>query len=79
MKTLIRTAAAAIALALPIATFAQSNAPVTRAGVLAQVVQPDSAGDDPAGGNAHYPAAIEAAQARIDARQTDEYLSLIHI
>jgi hypothetical protein len=73
MKTLIQTAAIAMALALPVAAFAQSDAPVTRAEVQAQLRQLESAGYNPAGDKAHYPAGIEAAQARIDAQHADEY------
>jgi hypothetical protein len=73
MKTLIQTAAVAIALALPVAAFAQSNAPVTRAEVQAQLEQLKSAGYNPAGDKVHYPSGIEAAQARIDAQHEDAY------
>ncbi|MEM5342794.1 DUF4148 domain-containing protein [Paraburkholderia azotifigens] len=73
MKTLIQTAAVAMALALPVAAFAQSNAPVTRADVQAQLEQLESAGYNPAADKVHYPAGIEAAQARIDAQHTDGY------
>ncbi|MBN3755530.1 DUF4148 domain-containing protein [Paraburkholderia sp. Tr-20389] len=77
MKTLIRTAAVAMALALPIAAFAQSSAPVTRADVRAQLAQLESAGYSPAGDNAHYPTGIEATQARIDSQHADEYGGVI--
>jgi hypothetical protein len=39
MKSLIQTAAVAVLLALPIASFAQSNEPATRAQVQAQLAQ----------------------------------------
>jgi hypothetical protein len=68
MKSLIQTAALAVALALPIAAFAQSNQPVTRAEVQAQLTQLEQAGYKPGGDHATYPAGIQAAEARV-ARQ----------
>lgn len=73
MKTLIRTAAVATLLALPIACFAQTTAPVTRADVEAQLTQLEQAGYKPMSDRTQYPANIEAAQARLDARQAGAY------
>ncbi|ALP66400.1 MULTISPECIES: DUF4148 domain-containing protein [Paraburkholderia] len=73
MKTLIQTAAVAVLLALPIASFAQTTAPVSRAEVEAQLAQLESAGYNPSGDKAHYPANLEAAQARLDAQHGDGY------
>lgn len=73
MKSLIHTAAVAVLLALPVASFAQTNAPVTRADVQAEFVQLELAGYNPASDNAHYPANLEAAQARIRAQDASEY------
>ena len=73
MKTQIKTAVVAMFVALPIAAFAQSNAPVTRADVQAQLMQLESAGYHPMGGKAHYPTDLEAAQARIDAQPAGGY------
>lgn len=66
MKSLIQAAAVAALLALPVASFAQSNAPVTRAEVNAQLVQLEKAGYSPAADHTQYPAGIQAAEARID-------------
>jgi hypothetical protein len=73
MKTQLKTAIAALFIALPVAAFAQSNGPVTRADVQAQLKQLESAGYNPAGDKAHYPAGLEAAQARIDAQNAGAY------
>ncbi|MBP0592577.1 DUF4148 domain-containing protein [Paraburkholderia sp. LEh10] len=73
MKSLIQTAAVAMLVALPIAAFAQTNAPVTRAEVQAELAQLERAGYNPAADNAHYPASLEAAQARIDAQGAGGY------
>jgi hypothetical protein len=60
--------ALAFALAAPVVSFAQSNQPVTRAQVNAQIVQLEKAGYNPAHLNdAKYPADIQAAEARVDA------------
>ena len=66
MKSLILTAAVAIPLALPIASFAQSNEPATRAEVQAQIAKLEQAGYHPAGDHTHYPARIQAAEASVD-------------
>ena len=52
---------------VPAVSFAQSNGPVTRADVRAQLVQLEKAGYNPAGDQINYPANIQAAQARVDA------------
>ena len=49
MKTLIRVAVVALALS-PILSFAQSNEPVTRAQVRADLVELEQAGYDPSNG-----------------------------
>ncbi|CAB3776943.1 hypothetical protein LMG28614_00317 [Paraburkholderia ultramafica] len=68
MKTLISAVVVAAALVVPVASFAQSNQPVTRAQVRAELVQLEKAGYNPAGDHATYPANIQAAQARVDAQ-----------
>ena len=73
MKTLIQTAAVAVLLTLPVASFAQTNAPVTRAEVQAQLEQLERAGYNPAADKAHYPANRQVAQARIDAENAGAY------
>lgn len=68
MKSLIQAVAVAVALVVPVASFAQSNAPVTRAQVRAELVQLEKAGYRPGDGdNAHYPDAIQAAEAKVAA------------
>jgi hypothetical protein len=73
MKTLIKTVAVAALFALPIASFAQTTAPVSRAEVEAQLTQLENAGYNPVGDKAHYPANLEAAQARLDAQHANGY------
>ena len=71
MKSLVVTAAAAVLLAAPALSFAQS-APshVTRAQVLQELVDLESVGYNPARGEAgNYPEDILAAQARLDAKR----------
>ena len=69
MKTLISAVVVAAALVAPVASFAQSNQPVTRAQVRAELVQLEKAGYNPAGDNITYPAQLQAAQARVDAQE----------
>ena len=68
MKTLISAVVVAAALAAPVASFAQSNQPVTRAQVRAELVQLEKAGYNPTGDHIDYPANLQAAQARVDAQ-----------
>ena len=69
MKSLIQAVVVAAAIAAPVAVFAQSNAPVTRAQVKAELIQFEQAGgrtnfsNDP-----YYPADAQQAQARVDAQ-----------
>jgi len=67
-KALICLALAAGALAAPVLSFAQSNAPVTRAEVRADLVRVEQAGYQPGGGSdINYPTDIQAAEAKIAA------------
>jgi hypothetical protein len=68
MKTLISAVVVAAALVAPVASFAQSNQPVTRAEVRAQLAQLEKAGYNPGGDRTNYPANLQAAQARVDAQ-----------
>ncbi|MDR6410233.1 DUF4148 domain-containing protein [Paraburkholderia terricola] len=68
MKSLIQAVVIAAALAAPVASFAQSNQPVTRAQVRAELIQLEKAGYQPGRDDPHYPADIQAAQARVDAQ-----------
>jgi hypothetical protein len=69
MKSLIQAVVVAAALAAPVMSFAQSNSTITRAQVRAELVQLEKAGYHVGDGdNAHYPEAIQAAQAKVDAQ-----------
>ncbi|MGN6668302.1 MAG: DUF4148 domain-containing protein [Trinickia sp.] len=69
MKSLIQAVVVAAAFAAPVAVFAQSNAPVTRAQVKAELIQFEQAGgrtnfsNDP-----YYPDDAQVAQARVNAQ-----------
>jgi len=70
MKSRIQTVAVAVALVVPVVSFAQSNGPVTRAQVRAELVQLEQAGYHVGDGDqAHYPDAIQAAEAKVAAQQ----------
>jgi hypothetical protein len=70
MKAIVKTAAIVVALAIPALSSAQtSNGPMTREQVRAQLIQLEQAGYNPARGNrGTYPAEIQAAQARVAAK-----------
>ncbi|MBN3811742.1 DUF4148 domain-containing protein [Paraburkholderia sp. Ac-20347] len=71
MKSLVQVAAVALALTLPVASFAQSNGGLTRAQVRAELVQLEQSGYRPGDGdNAHYPEAIQAAEAKVAAQNS---------
>ncbi|CAG9268118.1 DUF4148 domain-containing protein [Paraburkholderia unamae] len=66
MKNLIQAVVVAAALAAPVAVFAQSNQPVTRAQVRAELVQLEKVGYHVGDGDqAHYPDAIQAAEVKV--------------
>ncbi|MPW22747.1 DUF4148 domain-containing protein [Paraburkholderia sp. CNPSo 3157] len=65
----LRSLAIAAVIALPAVSFAQSNQPVTRAEVRAQLVELQKAGYNPASDQTQYPQNIQAALARIDAQR----------
>ena len=68
MKSLIQAVVVAAALAAPVAVFAQSNQPVTRAQVRAELVQLEQTGWRPGeGDHTTYPAQIQAAEAKVAA------------
>jgi len=72
MKSLIQAVIVAAALAAPVAVFAQSNQPVTRAQVRAELVQLEKAGYHPGDGDrTTYPAQIQAAEAKVAAENGD--------
>ncbi|MEQ5843828.1 hypothetical protein BWP39_29680 [Paraburkholderia acidicola] len=69
MKSLIQAVVVAAALVAPVAVFAQSNAPLTRAQVRAELVQLEKAGYQPgAADNTTYPVQIQAAEAKVAAQ-----------
>ncbi|QCP49186.1 DUF4148 domain-containing protein [Trinickia violacea] len=65
MKSLIKAVAVALVLAAPVASFAQSNQPVTRAQVRADLVQVEKAGYSIGGDKTTYPERIQAAESRV--------------
>jgi hypothetical protein len=68
LKSLIPAVALASVLAAPGVSFAQSNAPVTRAQVLNELVQVEKAGYHVGGDQTTYPAGIQAAEAKVAAQ-----------
>jgi hypothetical protein len=68
MRSLIQFAVVAAALASPIATLAQSAAPLTRAQVKAELAQLQQAGYSPSRDDPNYPSNIQAAEARLVAQ-----------
>jgi opacity protein-like surface antigen len=68
MNSLIKAVALAVVIAAPVASFAQSNQPVTRAEVRADLARVEQAGYDPRDW-VHYPENIQAAEARVSAQQ----------
>jgi Domain of unknown function (DUF4148) len=68
-KALVCLSLAAVALTAPVLSFAQSNGPLTRAEVRADLVRVEQAGYNPSLGNdIHYPADIQAAEAKVAAQ-----------
>ncbi|RAS35431.1 DUF4148 domain-containing protein [Paraburkholderia bryophila] len=65
MKSLIQAVVIAAALVAPVASFAQSNQPVTRAQVRSELIQLEQAGYQPGRADPYYPADIQAAQSRV--------------
>lgn len=71
MKSLIQAVVIAATLAAPVAVFAQSNQPLTRAQVREELIQIEKAGYNPASSNPYeYPANIQAAEARVAAQNS---------
>ncbi|RFU48510.1 DUF4148 domain-containing protein [Paraburkholderia sp. DHOC27] len=65
----IQSLLVAAAVALPALSFAQSNQPLTRAEVRAQLVELEKAGYKPTADETHYPEDIQSAEARVGAQQ----------
>ena len=72
-KAIVCLALAGAALSAPALSFAQSNAPVTRAEVRSDLLQVEQAGYNPARAeDAQYPADIQAADAKVAAQSAHE-------
>ena len=70
VKSLIHSIAVALAFVVPVASFAQSNGPVTRAQVRSELVQLEKAGYHVGvGEHTTYPREIQAAEAKVAAQQ----------
>jgi hypothetical protein len=69
MKSYLEAIVIAALITAPLAAFAQSNQPLTRAQVREQLVQVEKAGYNPMDWM-HYPDNIQAAEARVAAEQT---------
>jgi hypothetical protein len=68
MKSSIQAVLAAAFLAVPIASFAQQNGPVTREQVRAELIQLQQAGYNGNASDTTYPADLQAALARVAAQ-----------
>jgi Domain of unknown function (DUF4148) len=68
LKSLIPAVALASALVAPAVSFAQSNGPVTRAQVRAELVQLEKTGYHVSDGQTTYPDEIQAAEAKVTAQ-----------
>lgn len=70
MRSLVQAALGVVVLSAPAFSFAQSNAPITRAPVGAEIIELEHAGYHMgAGNNINYPEAIEATEARVAAQR----------
>ena len=73
-QSLIKAVAIAVILAAPVASFAQTNQPLTRAQVRDQLIQLEKAGYNPSvNDDEDYPANIQAAEARVAAQNGSGY------
>ncbi|CAG9212575.1 DUF4148 domain-containing protein [Burkholderia vietnamiensis] len=72
MKNLIRAVLISCALSAPVVAFAQNtNGPVTRAEVRADLARVERVGYRPIGNDPFYPSDIQAAEAKVAAQQPD--------
>src|SRR5258706_16168670 len=69
MKSFTKAAAVVSFLIAPVASFAQSNQPLTRAQVREELVELHNAGYSPLDDRNSYPVHIQAAEARIAAQK----------
>ncbi|CAB3647281.1 DUF4148 domain-containing protein [Trinickia soli] len=65
-KSLIQGIVVAAVVMAPVVSFAQKNAPVTRAQLKSEIVRLEKSGYSPAGSDIDYPANLQAAEARTD-------------
>lgn len=65
MKSWVNAVLAATVLSAPLAAFAQSSAPVSRADVRGELVQLQKAGYSPIAEDASYPARLQVAETRV--------------
>ncbi|SAK89417.1 membrane protein [Caballeronia catudaia] len=70
MKQIFLTAALAVLASSPIASFAQTDAPVTRAQVRAELADLERAGYKPIPDDVEYPVRLQKAEARLQAEKT---------
>ncbi|MEM5437658.1 DUF4148 domain-containing protein [Paraburkholderia diazotrophica] len=70
MKTFAKAFVIAALISAPLAAFAQTSQPVTRAQVREELVQLHNVGYSPLDDRNSYPVHIEAAEARLAARNT---------
>jgi hypothetical protein len=70
MKSLIFTAATLAAFAMPLTAFPQTDQPVTRAQVQAELRQLEQAGYRQTGEDPSYPVNIQAAEARVSTQSS---------
>ena len=73
-KLLVGIALSVATLGAPVLSFAQSNGPVTRAEVRADLIRVEQAGYQPSSNDINYPSDIQAAEAKI-AAQSDRKLT----
>ena len=70
MKQIFVIAALALLASSPIATFAQTDAPLTRAHVRAELANLEQAGYNPLSVDVDYPASLQKAENRVQAEHT---------
>lgn len=74
-KSLVQAVAIAVALTAPIASFAQSAQPLTRAQVREELMELEATGYDPVADEIQYPANLHAAETVLAARKNDSALA----
>lgn len=70
MKQIFVTAALALLVSAPLTSFAQSDAPLTRAQVRAELANLEQAGYNPLSVDVDYPMGLQKADARLQAEKT---------